>query len=367
MKVAVVHDWLVTYAGSERVLGQILLLYPEADLFSLIDFFPERHRRHLLGKRAKPSFLQKFPFARTKYRMMLPLMPRAVESLDLSGYDLVISSSHAVAKGALTRKGQAHICYCHSPVRYAWDLRGQYLEESGLDRGFRKLAANLVLDYIKNWDRKTACRVGLFVANSRYIAGRIKRAYGRESIVVYPPVDVEEFTLREKKEDFFLAASRMVPYKKMDLIAQAFSELGRRLVVIGDGPDFGKVRDRAGKNVELLGYQETGALRDYLQRARAFVIAAEEDFGILPVEAQACGTPVIAFGRGGVRESVLEGRTGIFFNEQSVESLKQAVREFEKTGDRFSYRDIRANAERFGAGRFRREFRKVADEFLEGR
>lgn len=361
MKIAVVHDWLVTYAGAERVLGQILRLYPEADLFSLIDFFPERHRHFLLDKRATTSFLQGIPFARKKYRALLPLMPRAVEGLRLSGYDLVISSSYAVAKGALTREGQAHICYCHSPIRYAWDLRRQYLEESGLDRGLKAAAANLVLDYIRDWDRRTACRVDQFIANSHYIADRIKRAYGRESMVIYPPVNTSEFELGEKKEDFFLTASRMVPYKKMDLIAEAFSGLGRRLVVIGDGPGFKKVRAGAGKNVELLGYQEADVLRDYLRKARAFVHAAEEDFGIVLVEAQACGTPVIAYGKGGAKESVIENRTGVFFNEQTVESLQRAVIGFEKMEGRFNPSEIRLNAERFGAERFRKQFRDAVE------
>lgn len=367
MKTAVVHDWLITYAGAERVLEQILRLYPEAGLFSLMDFLPEKHRRFLQGKKAKTSFLQKFPFARKKYRMLLPLMPRAVESLDLAGYDLVISSSFAVAKGVMTGPEQANICYCHSPVRYAWDLRGQYLEESGLSRGIKGAAANLLLDYVRDWDRKTSSRVGLFVANSSYIAGRIRRAYGRESVVVYPPVDIEEFTPGEKREDFFLAAGRMVPYKKMDLIAEAFSGSGRKLVVIGDGPDFGKVKSRAKKDVELLGYQETDVLRDYLRRARAFIFAAEEDFGILPVEAQACGTPVIAYGAGGARESVLEERTGIFFDEQSTVSLRRAIERFEKAESEFDRKEIRANAERFSAAAFRREFKKAVDDYLAAR
>lgn len=365
MRIAVVHDWLVQCAGSEKVLAQILKLYPDADLFSLIDFLPERDRREfLMGKKAKTSFLQKIPLAKKKYRMLLPLMPHAIEGLDLSSYGLIISSSHAVAKGVPTRKDQAHICYCHTPVRYAWDMRRQYLREAGMDKGFKGLAANLLLDYIRNWDIRSSSRVSRFVANSAYIAERIKNAYGRESTVVYPPVDIEGFKLREKKEDFFLAASRLVPYKKMDLIAEAFSEMGRKLVIIGDGPDFKKVKDKAKGNVHLLGYQENDVLKDHLGRARALVFAAEEDFGLLPVEAQACGTPVIAYGRGGAKETVIEGRTGVFFVEQSVSGLVQAVEEFERAESRFDLREIRANAERFGAERFRREFREVVDDFL---
>ncbi len=365
MKIAVVHDWLVTYAGAERVLGQILRLYPEADLFSVVDFLPERHRKFILGKKARTSFLQKIPSAQKNYRSLLPLMPLAVKRFDLSGYELVISSSHAVAKSVPTGRHQAHICYCHSPIRYAWDLRGQYLEESGMDKGLKGLAANLLLDYIRNWDKKTASSVDQFIACSEHIADRIKRAYGRESLVIYPPVDIEKFALHEKKEDFYLAASRFVPYKKIGLIAEAFSAMpGKRLVVIGEGPEMGKIKSRAGKNVELLGYQETDVLRDYLQKAKAFIFAAEEDFGILPVEAQACGTPVIAYGRGGALETVIQNRTGIFFERQDVESLKAAVLEFGEKENSFDPVAIRENAGRFGAKRFETAFRAAIEDCL---
>ncbi len=362
MKIAIVHDWLVIYAGGERVLEQILLLYPDADIYSLIDFLPHDERSFILNKKVNTSFIQHLPFAKKRYREYLLLMPLAIEQFDLSEYDLIISSSHAVAKGVLTNSNQLHICYCHTPIRYAWDLYHQYLKETGLSKGLKGLIAKLILHYIRLWDFTTVHRVDYFIANSQYISGRIKRIYGRDPTVIYPPVDIENFRLWTKKEDFYLTASRMVPYKKIDLIVEAFSKMPeKRLVVIGDGPDFKKIKSKAAKNIELPGYQPVNALKDYMQRAKAFVFAAEEDFGITPLEAQACGTPVIAYGKGGVLETVMENKTGLFFKEQTVESLTQTIKEFEKRLDKFDYNEIRRNAERFGTERFKEEFKGFVD------
>lgn len=306
MKVAVVHEWLDTYAGSERVLEQMLKAYPSADLFTVVDFLKDDERGFVLGKRARTTFIQRLPGARKHFRSYLPLMPLAVEQLDLSGYDLVLSSSHAVAKGVITGPDQVHVSYVHSPIRYAWDMQHQYLNESGLARGFKGAVARLVLHYMRLWDLRTANGVDAFIANSAFIARRIRKVYRREAQVIFPPVDLDRFQLHEHKEDFYLAASRMVPYKKMPLIAEAFAKMpGKRLVMIGDGPEIDRVRAVAGPNVSVLGYQGTEVLADHMRRARAFVFAAEEDFGIMPVEVQACGTPVIAFGRGGATETVL--------------------------------------------------------------
>jgi glycosyltransferase involved in cell wall biosynthesis len=365
MKTALVHDWLVTYAGAERVLEQIFSLYPDADLYSLVDFLPEGGRDFILNKQVHTSFIQRLPLARRKYRSYLPLMPLAVERFDLSGYDLVLSSSHAVAKGVRTKPGQKHVCYCHTPMRYAWDLRDQYSRESDLHRGVKGLAARALLGYMKRWDLRTAKGVDHFIANSKYIAERIRRNYGRNAAVIYPPVDVESFSVETDKEDFYFVASRMVPYKKMDLIVEAFAQMPeKRLVVIGDGPDFEKIKSKAAKNVEFLGYQPTEILRDYMQRAKAFVFAADEDFGITPVEAQACGTPVIAYGKGGVLETVIENKTGIFFEEQTAGSLMEAIRAFERIENKFDLREIRKNADRFNIERFRREFKDFVEKCL---
>lgn len=362
LKMAIIHDWLVTYAGAEKVLEQIIQFYPESDLYSLIDFLPEDEKGFILNKEVKTSFIQKIPFASKKYRSYLPLMPLAIEQFDLSDYDVIISSSHAVAKGVLINSTQLHICYCHAPIRYAWDLQHQYLKEARLDKGIRGIIAKAILHYIRIWDQSTSHRVNHFIANSQFTARRIKKAYDRDSIVIYPPVDIEKFQLTDGKEDFFITASRMVPYKRVALIVEAFSEMpDKRLVVIGDGPDFVKIKKKAKKNIDLLGYQKDDVLRDYMQKAKAFVFAAEEDFGIIPVEAQACGIPVIAYGTGGILETVSEGKTGIFFKEQTVKSLIEAVKEFEIRQDHFDCLEIRKNAERFGKERFKEEFKEFVD------
>jgi len=336
-RVAIVHDWLVVWGGAEGVLRELVALFPDCDLFSVVDFLSDRDRARLFGKHAKTTFIQNLPFAKKKYRVYLPLMPLAIEQLDLSEYDLVISSSHAVAKGVITGPDQMHICYCHSPIRYAWDLQHQYLRQTGLTRGLKSLSARLILHYIRVWDMRTASGVDLFIANSAYIARRIRKLYRRDAQVVHPPVDIAMFTARLDKEDFYFTASRLVPYKRVDLIVEAFAKMPqRRLIVIGDGPEMERIRKLAKPNVTLLGFQSNEVLRDHLQRARAFVFAAEEDFGILPVEAQACGTPVIAFGKGGALETVIgldnaEGKpaTGLFFGEQTVPAVIDAVERFE--------------------------------------
>jgi len=359
VRVAIVHDWLVTYAGAERVLEQIVACFPDADLFSVVDFLDDRS--FLRGKPVTTSFIQKLPKARTKYRAYLPLMPIAIEQLDVSAYDVVISSSHAVAKGVLTGPDQVHISYVHSPIRYAWDLQHQYLQQSKLTNGPKSALARLILHYIRNWDIRTSNSVDTFVANSQFIARRIRKVYQRDAHVIFPPVDVDAFVLHEQKEDFYLTASRMVPYKKIDLIVEAFARMPqRRLVVIGDGPDMQKIRAKAAPNVEIMGYQPFKVLQDKMQRAKAFVFAAEEDFGISVVEAQACGTPVIAYGKGGALETVRDlsssRPTGMFFEEQRAESIIAAVEEFDTQASRFVAADCRANAERFSAAHFRERF-----------
>lgn len=366
MKVAIVHDWLVVYAGAEKVLEQMLLLYPDADLYSVVDFLPPDQRSFLRGKHVRTSFIQKLPFARGNFRHYLTLMPLAVEQFDLSRYDLILTSSYAVAKGVITGPDQLHVSYVHSPMRYAWDLQHQYLKETGLARGVKGGIARWMLHRMRMWDVRTANGVNSIVANSRYIARRIWKVYRRESAVIYPPVNTDAFELCESKGDYYLTASRMVPYKKMDLIVEAFSAMpDKKLIVIGDGPEFGKIRAKAESNVKLLGYQPPDALLRHMQKARAFVFAAEEDFGIAPVEAQSCGTPVIAFARGGVLESVrgLDAAkpTGVFFHEQTAESIARAVLEFERSEPLIQYRSCRANAMRFSAARFRERFRRHVD------
>ena len=314
MKPAIVHEWFEREAGSERVVQQLLTTVPTADVFALVDFMTHDQRERLLGRSVQTSFLQRLPGSRKHFRHYLPLMPLAVEQFDLSEYDLVVSSNHAFAKGVLTRADQLHISYVHTPIRYAWDLYHEYLRQADLTRGIRSALVRLMMHYVRVWDRLTADRVDAFVANSHYVARRIAKTYRRHADVIHPPVDVDAFPYSETKEDFYLAASRVVPYKRLELIVEAFAATPhRRLVVIGDGPGLDGLRQKAAANTLLLGYQPFEVLADHMRRARAFVFAAEEDFGIIPVEAQACGTPVIAYGRGGSRETVVEGRTGLFF------------------------------------------------------
>ena len=363
MRVAVVHEWFTALAGSERVVEQICDLFPQADLYTVFaDPKSVASADWLRSRRIQTSFIQRLPRAAKSYRSYLPLMPLAVEQFDLSSYDLIISSSHAVAKGVLTGPDQLHISYVHSPIRYAWDLQHQYLRESGLDHGLKGWLAKWLLHRIRLWDYRTAAGVDHFVANSRFIGRRIQKVYGRKSNVIYPPVDVAAFDFCEHKQDYYLTASRLVPYKRMDLIVQAFALMpDKKLVVIGDGPDMPKLQAAAGPNVTLLGYQPFAELKRHMQQAKAFVFAAEEDFGITPVEAQACGTPVIAYGKGGALETVVSSpdaskATGVFFAEQTVESLMAAVRTFESRAGGFIPSVCRANAERFSIERFRNEF-----------
>ncbi|MCH1920489.1 glycosyltransferase family 4 protein [Shewanella sp. A3A] len=363
VSIYLVAEWLVSYAGSERVLSSIIHSVGCKKLFSIVDFFDDKDRALIDGFRAETTFIQKLPRAKTWYQKYLPLMPLAIEQLDVSNADVVVSSSHAVAKGVLTGPDQLHISYVHSPMRYAWDLQHQYLRESGLDKGLKGLITKWLLHKLRLWDVRTAHGVDHFVANSHYIARRIKKVYGRDSTVIYPPVAVDDFDVVEDKEDFYFTASRMVPYKKMDLIVEAFTKMpDKKLVVIGKGSEFAKIQAIANghDNIQLLGYQPFDVLKSHMQRAKAFVFAAEEDFGITPVEAQACGTPVIAFGKGGALETVrplgAEHPTGVFFSEQSVESVCSALEEFENSCGAITTSACRENAERFSDARFQQEF-----------
>ncbi len=364
-RVALVHDWLPVYAGAERVLEQMLHLFPNANLFSLIEFLPPDQRAFLQGRPVHTSFIQRLPFARRAYRYYLPLAPLAIEQFDLRGYDLVISSSYVVAKGVLTTADQLHISYVHSPIRYAWDLYFQYLEQGGLVCGPKSWLVRMILHYLRLYDATTASRPDMLVANSRHVARRIWKTYRRRARVVYPPVDTTAFGPGDARDDYYVTVSRLVPYKRVDLIVQAFARMPKRkLVVIGDGPEMDRIARLAPPNVELLGYQPFEVMRTYMQQARAFIFAAEEDFGIVPVEAMACGTPVIAYGRGGVRESVVEGETGLFFYEQTPEALCEAVERFEHLESSLSTERICLQAERFSVARFREAFgRLVAQAF----
>ena len=363
MKVAIVHEWLENYAGSERVLAQILACYPEADVFAVVDYLPAEERKFLGGRPVSTSFIQRLPRARKHFRNYLQLMPLAVEQFDLTKYDLVISSNHAVAKGVLTGPKQVHVSYVHSPMRYAWDLQAQYLRESGLERGVKSLYVRWLLHKMRMWDASSAHGVDVFMANSSYIAKRIQKAYRRDAVVVAPPVAVQDFTIGEGAREGFLVASRFVPYKRVELIVQAFREMPEcKLTVVGAGTNarlIAKAAENA-PNITLRPPVPDAELVSLMQGARAMVFAAEEDFGITMVEAQACGTPVIAFGEGGARDifntSPMMPPTGILFEEQSVDSIISAVRKFEALEGQYSADACRANAMRFSEQFFRQRF-----------
>ncbi|MGV6615518.1 glycosyltransferase family 4 protein [Klebsiella pneumoniae] len=363
LNVGIVADWFITYAGSEKVVAEFLDVFPETELYSVVDFLSSENKSHFKNKNITTTFIQNFPFARKKYQSYLPFMPLAIEQLDVSKHDVILSSSHAVAKGVLTGPDQLHISYIHSPIRYAWDLQHQYLRESNLHKGFKGLLAKWILHNIRIWDCRTSNGVDHFIANSKFIARRIKKVYGRNADVIYPPVDVERFTLNENKEQYYFTASRLVPYKRIDLIVEAFSHMkDKKLVVIGDGPEMNKIKAKATSNIEILGYQSNSVMVDYMRNARAFVFAAEEDFGITPVEAQSCGTPVIAYGKGGALETIrpigVEKATGVFFYNQDVKSIIDSVNFFEQHSDEIILSDCRLNALKFSEQRFKEEIKE---------
>jgi glycosyltransferase involved in cell wall biosynthesis len=372
MKTAIVCDWLAAVGGAEKVIGDIIDCYPDADIFAVIDFVDPDQRGFLRNKPVTTTFIQHLPFAQRKYRAYLPLMPLAIEQLDVSAYDLVISSSHAVAKGVITGPNQTHISYVHSPMRYAWDLQHQYLRETRLDKKWRGWIARYFLHKLRLWDARTANGVDHFIANSQFIARRIQKTYRREATVIYPSIDNNKFKPGHTKQDFYLTASRMVPYKKMDLIVESFQSMpDKKLTVIGDGPDMEKIKNKAGSNVTIMGYQSNDVLVKHMQQAKAFIFAAEEDFGLLPVEAQACGTPVIAFGKGGALETVRgihqTHPTGLFFSEQTVPALVQAVRAFEFNQDKFTVGACVKNAEKFYPAPFRSTLQRFVEEKMQAR
>ena len=367
MRVAIVHEWLDTYAGSEQVLEQILAIYPKADLYVVADFLPANKRSFLAGRNVKSSFVQKLPMAKSLFRLYLPLMPIAVEQFNLSEYNLVISNSHAVAKGVITGPGQLHISYVHSPMRYAWDLQHEYLHKSKLDRmTVSSVLVRWILHRMRIWDTRTANGVDYFVANSNFIARRIWKTYRREAKVIYPPVTVTDYVLGkgDNKQEYFITISRNVPYKRLDLIVKAFNSMpDKKLVIIGDGVRCKELRKLACSNVSLFSWLERDLVCTYLQNAKAFVFAAVEDFGISVLEAQTYGVPVIAYGRGGVLETIKnydevspEQATGLLYFKQDKKSLIEAVNRFEYIKDKFTKSACRKNAQNFSAQKFRHSF-----------
>lgn len=363
---AIVHDWFDKPGGAERVLSELIECFPDAELFAIVDMLSDADRSIIRDKAVRTSFIQKLPGARKHFRRYLALMPLAIEQLDMSAYDLVISSSWAVAKGVITGPDQLHVAYVHTPIRYAWDQQHDYLRLEQLDRGLRGAAARLMLHWLRLWDIRTANNVDVWLANSANVARRIRKTYGKQAEVLHPPVRMEDFTRAADKSGYYFTCSRLVQYKRIDLLIEAFLATPERdLLVAGDGPELGELRKRAGQapNIRFLGRRSDCELRDLLGNARAFIFAANEDFGIAPIEAQACGTPVIAFGRGGALETVrglgAERPTGCFFDEQTAASILEAIERFERMAVPIDPEDCRANAARFRSELFRKRLREI--------
>jgi glycosyltransferase involved in cell wall biosynthesis len=364
LRVAVVQFWLSGYGGSERVLEAIGEIFPQADFYALVvadGGIPPSLR----GRKWTTSFVDRIPGAKRWYRHFLPLYPFALEQFDLSGYDLVISSESGPAKGVITSPGTCHICYCLSPMRYVWDMYHEYRKTMN---PLARAAFSLAAHYARQWDVTTAARVDYFGAISEYVAARVRKYYRRESTVIYPPVDTSAGYLADRTEDYYLLVSRLVPYKRVDLAIEACNRLGRRLRVVGTGPEYKRLKEMAGPTIEFLGKLDEESLRECYARSRAFLFPGEEDFGIAPVEAQSFGRPVIAYNRGGALETVIGLResagprsaTGMFFEEQTADSLAGAMARFEKIESSFNPEFIRASAQRFSLERFKEEFMKFA-------
>lgn len=363
MKVAIIHYWLVNWRGGEKVLAELLALFPQADLFTHVAD-PELLERHLHGRRVSTTLIAKLPFARRWYQRYLPLMPYALEQLDLRGYDIVIACESGPAKGVITDPDAVQICYCHSPMRYLWDMYHDYRQDAG--RLTRLLMGPLV-HYLRMWDQLSAQRVDHFIANSQFVASRIRRYYRRDARVIYPPVACEDF-VNGPDQGFYLMVGQLVGYKRADLAIEAFREMKRhRLIVIGEGEQFARLKKSAPSNVKLLGRQPFSSIRRHYMDCRALIFPGVEDFGIVPVEAMASGKPVIAFRGGGALETVVEGVTGLFFDDQTVAAVVDAIGRFEARPELFVPQTIREHAMQFGAARFRAEISSVVDSVRQAR
>jgi glycosyltransferase involved in cell wall biosynthesis len=352
LRVAIVHYWLINMRGGEKVLEALCELFPEADIFTHVydpNAMSERIRKH----KVYTTFIQKLPGARKHYQKYLPFMPMALEGLDLSAYDLVISSESGPAKGVIVRPDAVHVCYCHSPMRYIWDQYTQYKNAAG---PMARMAMPWVASSLRQWDVTSAARVDHFIANSKAVARRIRKYWRRDAEVIAPPVDVSRLDAACERDDFYLHVGELVPYKRADIAIRACSMLDRRLIVVGDGPELKRLKKIAGPTVEFLGRLPDQLLYDHYARCRALLFPGEEDFGIVPVEAMAAGAPVIAFGRGGSEDTIIDGHTGVTFREQSVASMLSAIVEFEMEEDQFSATNIAAHAHKFERNVFKDRF-----------
>jgi glycosyltransferase involved in cell wall biosynthesis len=371
MRVAIVHHWFISLGGGERVVESIASIFPTADVFTL--FLDKEKLPAGLGKhKITTSFLDKIPAARRAHRYFLPLYPLAVEMLDLSGYDLVITSDSGPVKGVVTDPAATHICYCYSPMRYLWDGHSAYLHKM---HPLTQTIFRLACHYVRNWDYSAAQRVDHFIADSHYVASRIHKYYRRDSTVIHPPIDTSKGFLASQHEDYYLAVGRLVPYKRTELLIDACAKLGRKLVIVGVGPELPRLMNKAAKNVEFLGQVDEARLRNVYAQCRALLFAADEDFGMVPLEAQSYGRPVIAYGKGGALETVVgtfppirelkahgvSEMTGVFFQEQTADSLANAIRSFESVEERFLPQQIQEHARKFDTSVFLDRLRSYID------
>ena len=354
LKIAIIHYWLVSWRGGEKVLEALLDVFPEADVYTHVMDPEVIADSPLAGRPIRTTFIQRLPFARRLYQKYLPLMPLALEQLDLSGYDLVISSESGPGKGVVVPPGVAHVCYCHTPMRYVWDMYHDYLRGTGW---FVRLMMRPLIHYLRLWDRLSADRVDHFIANSGFVSERIRKFYRRESVVIHPPIVLEEFTIGDSPGEFYLMVGALVPYKRADLAVRAFNTLGLPLVVIGEGELHEQIRREAGPNVKVLGRQSRAVILDHYRRCKALIFPGVEDFGIVPLEAMATGKPVIAYAKGGALETVVDGTTGLYFHEQTEAALCEAVMKVEQRVIRFDAATIRGHAARFDLPRFKQQVR----------
>lgn len=358
MKVAIVHDFLLKLGGAERVLQALCEMFPTAPIYTLL-YDEEKVGKVFPAERVRVSFLDKYPdFLRRHYRFLLPKMPRAIEELDLEDFDLVISSSNAFAHGVVTSLKTKHLCYCHSPMRYAWDYSHEYRRENDL-YGLKGMLYAFLMKYLRQWDRISADRPDFYVANSLNVQKRLKKYYQMNSEVVYPPVDTDKFKVKEGHSGYFLIVSTLTPYKRIDLAVELFNKIGRRLVIIGDGPQREYLQRIAAENIDFLGFKDDKTVVEYLQNCRALIFPGEEDFGIVPVEAMACGKPVLAYGKGGVTESVVSGKTGEFFFEPNVESMEDGLARLMHNERFYKPHTIRKQALAFSRENFERKLRSA--------
>lgn len=358
-KIAIVCDWLTVYAGAERVIYEMHQLFPKAPIYTTL--YNPKACKVFENADVRESWLRYIPFGRKFHRLLFPFMPRVFETIDLDEYDLVLSSAHSAAKGVITLPETLHVAYCHSPMRYVWDQSHSY------QKGFRLFSflnflTRPILHRTRLWDRVAAERVDKFIANSHYISRRIKKYYGRESDVIHPPVDLSRFSLGEGERGYYLAVGRLIPYKRFDLVVDAFNKLGKKVKIVGVGPEMAKLKRKAGENIEFVGKVSDEELRRIYQGAKALIFPQLEDFGIVPLEAMACGTPVIAYGAGGALETVSDGVSGLFFDEQTPESLVKAVKKFEKAN--WSAKEVAKSVEDFGSARFKSELRHFLEKAM---